>query len=117
MNEKQRLSEQTRREAAQAAAGSGVELGAREVPARSMKQMLSVRFEPELLHELRRLARDREVSVSDLLREAAMRLLEEARQQQVYLTVHQNAGSSIIEPHVTVLYWDGHRTHQTSDAS
>ena len=48
MTEDQRRSERERREAALAAAGSGVEPGAREVPPARMKQMLSLRMEPEL---------------------------------------------------------------------
>ncbi len=83
VNEEQRLSERVRREAAHDAAGNAVESSGREVPSGQIKQMVSVRLEAELASELRKAARARNASVSDLLREAAALFIEQARQPQV----------------------------------
>lgn len=98
MNEDKRLSEPERRATAQAAAGSIVEPGTgHEVPAREMKQMISVRFEPELVQALRKLARVRGITLSDLVREAAVRLINEADAQPLRLDI-KRVGEVVIAP-------------------
>jgi len=98
MSDDQRLSERQRREAAQAAmaAGSGVEPGARVVPPREMKQMVSARFEAELVRALRDLARRRGVTTSDLLREAVIVLLDRDADQPVHLEVRSTSGATVL---------------------
>jgi Ribbon-helix-helix protein, copG family len=98
MNEDKLLSESERRAVAQAAEGSIVEPGTgREVPAREMKQMVSVRFEPDLIQALRKLARARGITLSDLVREAAVRLIDEADTRPVRLEVRR-VGDSVLSP-------------------
>ncbi len=63
------LTEKQRRELADANFGGEV-LSAHEVPARDTMQMLSVRVEPELIAELRRLSAERGCKLSDFVREA-----------------------------------------------
>ena len=72
-------SEREHREEALAAFGGEVEPGAREVTGRELKQMISVRIEPDLIAGLRAVADSRGVKVSDLLREAAAKLVEDHR--------------------------------------
>lgn len=99
MTDDQRRSERERREAALATASSCVEPGAREVPPARLKQMLSLRMEPELIRAIRTVAESREMSVSDLLREAAMDLVERHRRQPVQIEVEMEANSgTMIEP-------------------
>jgi predicted DNA-binding ribbon-helix-helix protein len=76
MNDEARRSEQERREQAQQHAGEVVEGSGRVVPPRRLGQMVSVRLEPGLVEALRELANRRGISVSEALREAAIRLLE-----------------------------------------
>jgi hypothetical protein len=76
MNDEARRSEQERRELAQQHAGEVVEGSGRVVAPRRLGQMVSVRLEPGLAEALRELAHRRGVSVSEALREAAIRLLE-----------------------------------------
>ena len=76
MSEEGRRSEQERRELAQQHAGEVVEGSGRVVAPRRLGQMVSVRLEPGLARALRELASRRGVSVSEALREAAIRLLE-----------------------------------------
>lgn len=88
MNEEQRISEPARRAAAQASRGSGVQDEARLVRRRSMTQMTSVRLEPGLVADLRRIADETNVSMSELLREAAVRLIADYRRQPLWVTIH-----------------------------
>jgi hypothetical protein len=81
-----REDEKRRREAAQATT-AGVEPGGREIEPRSLKQMVSVRLEAHLLKELRLLATERGISISDLLREAALGLIEQSRPVQVNVSL------------------------------
>lgn len=90
--------EKRRREAAQASVPD-VEPGGREVGGRSLKQMVSVRLEAPLLRELRTLATERGVSVSDLLREAAVDLVDRSRPVPVRVKV-RSAGTQM-----TVFGW------------
>jgi predicted DNA-binding ribbon-helix-helix protein len=76
MNEEARRSEQQRRELAQEHAGEVVEGSGRVAAPRRLGQMVSVRLEPALAESLRELATRRGISVSEALREAAIRLLE-----------------------------------------
>jgi Ribbon-helix-helix protein, copG family len=77
MNDEARRSEQERRELAQQHAGEVVEGSGRVVVPRRLGQMVSVRLEPGLAEALRELANRRGISVSEALREAAIRLLED----------------------------------------
>lgn len=73
-----RRTEVERREAAQAAKGQ-IEEGAEEpVEPTKLGQMLSLRLSPEIAVALRRIASERNTSVSELLREAAQRLVAES---------------------------------------
>jgi Ribbon-helix-helix protein, copG family len=77
MNDEARRSEQERRELAQQHAGEVVEGSGRVVAPRRLGQMVSVRLEPGLAAALRKLASQRGISVSEALREATVRLLED----------------------------------------
>jgi hypothetical protein len=76
MSDEARRSEQERRELAQEHAGEVIEGSGRRVAPRRLGQMVSVRLEPGLVEALRELAGRRGVSLSEALREAAIRLLE-----------------------------------------
>ncbi len=67
----ERRSERERRDEAQRDAESLVEQALREVPPSDMKQVLSLRMDPQLIRSLRRIASERGTTVSELLREAA----------------------------------------------
>jgi predicted DNA-binding ribbon-helix-helix protein len=82
MPNEHRENEKRRREAAQATIAK-VEPGGHEVPGRSIKQMVSVRLEAQLLKDLRELAEMQGVSISDLLRQAAVELVERSRTTSV----------------------------------
>jgi len=87
MDSAKRADERRRREAAQA--GTAEVLGGQEVPPRSLKQMLSVRLEPQLLRELRLFADSHELSVSDVLRLAAVEFLDRVRRAPFIVTTTQ----------------------------
>jgi Arc/MetJ-type ribon-helix-helix transcriptional regulator len=76
MNDEARQSEQERRELAQQHAGEVVEGSGRVVTPRRLGQMVSVRLDPGLVDALRELANRGGVTLSDVLRDAATRLLE-----------------------------------------
>jgi predicted DNA-binding ribbon-helix-helix protein len=76
MSDEARRSEQERRELAQQHAGEVVEGSGRVVTPRRLGEMISLRLEPALAEALRELADRRGVSLSELLREAAVRLFE-----------------------------------------
>ncbi len=84
MDNEKRADEHRRREAAQAATAEV--LGGREVPPRSLKQMLSLRLEPELLRDLRHFADAHGLSVSDVLRQAAVDFLDRVSRTPFVLT-------------------------------
>jgi hypothetical protein len=94
-NNHPREDEKRRREAAQAATAD-VEPGGTEVQPRSIKQMVSVRLEAKLLKELRLLASERGLSVSDLLREAAIGLIERSRPISVHVSVWSAGAPQVI---------------------
>jgi Ribbon-helix-helix protein, copG family len=79
MNDKPQRSERERRELAQEHAGEVVRGSGRVATPRKLGDMVSLRLEPELAEALRRLADRRGASVSELLREGAIRLLAEER--------------------------------------
>jgi hypothetical protein len=88
MTEGWRAEEIRTREEAQANAGEVVEgAGSRGTP-RRMPQMISVRLSGGLIRRLRALARERGVTVSELLREGAELVLEDqhAGESRAYIT-------------------------------
>lgn len=89
--------EKERREAALAAMGGEV-LDARAVRPREVRQMLSVRMEPQLIADLREVAEARNEKVSDVLRDAAVRVVAEHRAQDVHITTWFNAVSTLMQP-------------------
>jgi hypothetical protein len=74
MDSDYKADERRRREAAQATTAEVQ--GGQAVPPRSLKQMLSLRLEPELLRDLRLFADQHDLSVSDVLRQAAVEFLD-----------------------------------------
>lgn len=95
-------SERERREEALSTRGGEVEGDPREVAGRDLKQMLSVRIESDLVAELRQIAEHRGVKVSDLLREAAAKLVSDYKTPAVQirsLTVSQSAS---LKPIITM---------------
>jgi uncharacterized protein (DUF4415 family) len=91
MPDKHREDEKRRREAAHASTAEVLE-GGQEVAGRSMKQMVSVRLEAQLLKELRELAEQQHASISDVLRQAAVEFVEHRRATPV-LVMLRTAGS------------------------
>jgi hypothetical protein len=85
MDSDYREDERRRREAAQASTAEV--LGGRAVPQRALKQMLSVRLEPDLLQDLRLFADQHDMSVSDVLRQAAVEFLNRTRRVPFVATV------------------------------
>jgi hypothetical protein len=79
MSDEHRRSERERREFARQHAGEVVEGSGRPAAPRRLDQMVSLRLEPELAAALRGLAERRGVTMSELLREGAIALLEEDR--------------------------------------
>jgi hypothetical protein len=79
MSDERSRSESERRELAQQHAGEVVEDSGKAVAPKRLDQMISLRLEPELAAALRELANRRGVSVSELLREGAIRLLKAER--------------------------------------
>lgn len=61
-------------------AGSG-----RAGASRRLDQMISARLDPELVAELKRIAKERGLSFSDVLREAALRFLASERAENVII--------------------------------
>jgi hypothetical protein len=99
MPDKRREDEKRRREAAQANTAK-VEEGGYEVAGRSIKQMVSVRLEAQLLKELRQLAEQQGASISDLLRQAAVELVEHRHTTFVQMMVRP-AGNPQVIPNVS----------------
>jgi hypothetical protein len=84
MTEEERASERDRREDAirhrgDVEAGSGSLVEPRRVP-----QMVSLRLDPELVRSLRKVASDRGLSLSDILREGAEMVVSSASRVRVY---------------------------------
>jgi hypothetical protein len=95
MGNERREDEKRRREAAQAGTAK-VEEGGYEVAGRSIRQMVSVRLEAQLLKELRQLAEHQDVSISDLLRQAALELVEHWRAKSVLVVVRATGSPQVI---------------------
>jgi predicted DNA-binding ribbon-helix-helix protein len=95
MPNERREDEKRRREAAQASIAE-VLPGGHEVAGRSIKQMVSVRLEAQLLKELRELAEEQGVSISDLLRRAAVELVERSRTTSVLVHYRRTEASSML---------------------
>jgi len=94
-----REDEKRRREAAQASIAK-VEPGGREVARRSIKQMVSVRLEAQLLKELRLLAAQRGLSISDLLREAALEFVEQSRPVSVHVSLRSTGIPQVVRSEI-----------------
>jgi uncharacterized protein (DUF4415 family) len=93
-NEKQRVAqaradEKRRREAAQAETAE-VQPGGHEVAGRAIKQMVSVRLEAQLVKDLRELAEHQNMSISDLLRQAAVELVGRSRSIPLLVQFRRN---------------------------
>jgi hypothetical protein len=71
--------ERERREAAQKHRGEVVAGSGRALASRRIDQMVSVRLDPALLADLRVIAEQREVTLSELLREGAGLIVEHSR--------------------------------------
>lgn len=91
-----------RREKALAALGGEVEGDARVVAGREIMQMLSVRVEPDLIVSLREIADLRGVKVSDLMREAAARLVSEFRIPNVSVKTWPSSSTFTMKPLVAL---------------
>jgi uncharacterized protein (DUF4415 family) len=78
MSEERRESEIARRERAQAHAGEVVAGSGKRGKPRRMAQMVSVRLDGELVSKLRTIAQQRDVTLSDLLREGAELIVADA---------------------------------------
>ncbi|WP_082975719.1 ribbon-helix-helix domain-containing protein [Mycobacterium sp. E2238] len=91
-DEKRRRDDEKRRREAALANTAEVEEGGYEVPGRSIKQMVSVRLEAQLLKEIRQLAELQGVSISDILRQAAVDLVEHRRMMTGGLVMLRRAG-------------------------
>ncbi len=93
MTENWRDEEIRTREDAQARAGEVVEGAGSLGTPRRMPQMVSVRLNGRLIRRLRALARQRGVTLSDLLREGAEMVLEDERilQTRTYITAIEGA--------------------------
>ncbi len=79
MSEEKRHDEETRQAAkGEAGAGRVVAGSGRRGKPRRMAQMVSVRLDGELVGKLRIVARERNVTLSDLLREGAELIVEDA---------------------------------------
>jgi hypothetical protein len=79
ISDEHQRTERERRQRAQQHAGEVVEGSGRAAVPRRLDQMISLRLEPELAAALRELADRRRVTVSEVLREGAIHLLETER--------------------------------------
>ena len=87
-------SEKDRRDLAQTAAGEPVDVVGELAP-KELRQMLSLRVEPALARELRAVADERGITVSELLREAAARQVAEHRATHWRVRFEPVADSSV----------------------
>lgn len=79
--------EAERRELAERHRGEVVSGSGEAIEGRSLPHIVSVRLQPHLIAALRELARDRGVSVSDLIREGAQWVTEASRMRPISLQV------------------------------
>lgn len=97
-NEDRRKSERKRRELAQRSRGQVVAGSGEPVEARSVTQMLSLRVDPDVVRELRAISKEVGVSVSELLREAALAVVSKYRRHPVTVRIDRaETGFSGIE--------------------
>jgi hypothetical protein len=89
-----RDSEIARREEAQAHAGQIVAHSGMRGKPRRMPRMVSARLDGELVAELRAVARQRNTTISDLLREGAQLIVEDAYADAVTLEITRSEGLS-----------------------
>jgi len=82
-----RAGEAERRRVAQEHRGEVVAESGKALEGRSVPQMVSVRLDPELVGELRALARARGTSVSELLREGAALVASKSRMVNTWVHV------------------------------
>jgi len=73
--------------------------------------MLSLRMDPQVIRQLRRIAERRGKSVSDLLREAAIRIIEDDSLSNVNLRLASIDPSEQLTPTIAIRSWDGAHTH------
>ena len=82
-----RSSERDRRARAQEHRGKVVEGSGQPIDGRSLAHMVSVRLDPELVKDLRRIADERGVTLSDLLREGASLVVTYASSSPYWVSV------------------------------
>jgi hypothetical protein len=82
-----RADERARRELADKHRGDVVEGSASPVVGRRLDQVISLRLEPDLVVALRNLAEQQGTTMSDLLRQGALRVLAEAAEPVLLATV------------------------------
>jgi len=108
------MSERERRDLADAHRDDAVVAdSATAVEPRRLGQMASVRLDPDVLVSLRKIANDRGVTVSDLLREGAGLVL--ASSEQAMQVVHFTFGVQVGETRTSV--WDARATPTRSAGS
>jgi hypothetical protein len=95
MMSEQREGEKARREEAQAHAGEIVAGSGTRGKPRRMPRMVSARLDSELVAELRAVARQRNTTISDLLREGAELVVQDAYADAVTLEVTRSEGVSV----------------------
>lgn len=88
------MSEQERREAAYANRGEVIPSSAISIEGRRLDQVVSMRFEPEILASLREIAQRKGVTLSDLLREGAGMVI--ARERECVQISHMTMNVSIV---------------------
>jgi uncharacterized protein (DUF4415 family) len=90
MSEERRQNEIARREEAQAHAGEIVSGSGKRGKPRRMAQMVSVRLDGELLGKLKAVAEQRDLSLSDLLREGAELVAQYPRptETRIHIAIH-----------------------------
>lgn len=102
----ERLTEAQRRDLAHAHMGE-VEEDAHRVVAKDLKQMISLRLDSTLAGCLREMALEQGTSVSDLLRDAALRIVEEHQSRQVSVAVtYVRALKGQALTNASISYWD-----------
>jgi uncharacterized protein (DUF4415 family) len=100
MRNERREDEKRRREAAQA--GTAEVEGGHEVVGRSIKQMVSVRLEAQLLTEIRELAERQGVSISELLRQAAVELVRRSHTASMHVQYRRAESRPLITSSLTL---------------
>lgn len=104
------MNEQERRELALASQGGEV-LSARAIQPKDVLQMVSVRMDSVLVAELREIADSKGAKISDLLREAAGRIVAEYRSQDLFIETKSwdTLEPLPITPTAKIVQWNGPR--------